>query len=424
MSPLAPNPSLTEHLRFVRAHSPWFAEQWRGLPDEIGLEALPVTDHAAYWAANTPQDNRLLTAPHRDGLVFKSGGTTGSPKFSFFSNQDWRQFCQVFGQGLRRAGLREGEKVANIFYGGQLYASLLFITRCIEEAGGGLCFPIGGSAPPEELIDTLRLFRIETLAGVPTSLLALMPHLAALEPGALQVRRFIYGGEAMYPDQIAELKRLLPECEVASIGIAGVDYGEMGWVDASCEPGVHRCFDESTILEILDEEQRPLDEPEAEGLLHITNVRRRLMPIIRYPVGDRGRWIDPPGTPGRRFRVLGRTDTGARVGPMTLYLSDIERLLGRLKLDQHVSGFQLLIDHSERRDRCTLRIAVQRPLEIPAGLSERLADTLYAERHMYADLIAQGIVHPLSVEWVAVGELRTHPRTGKLQRVIDRRLDP
>jgi phenylacetate-CoA ligase len=40
---------------------------------------------------------------------------------------------------------------------------------------------------------------------------------------------------------------------------------------------------------------------------------------------------------------------------------------------------------------------------------------------MFPDLLRQGLVHPLAVEWVGAAELEINPRTGKLKRVLDRR---
>src|SRR5690554_5497907 len=309
---------LATHLRYVAANSPYYQDLWRNAFSRVDtpLTALPVTDLDTYWAANTPTDNRVLTAPHMDGPVFKSGGTTGNPKFSFYSNDDWRHMCETFGAAMRRGGLRAGERVANLFYGGQLYASFLFIGRAIEQAGCGIQYPLSGSAPAADVIKTLQQFRVDTLAGVPTSMLALLPELARAQAGSIRLRRFLYGGEAMFLDQIDALRHVLPDCQVQSVGIAGVDYGELGWSEAGTELGVHRVYDDSTVLEILDEQGHPLEQPGVAGELILSNFRRRLMPVIRYPVGDRGAWIDPPGTPARRFRVLGRSNNCARIGPV------------------------------------------------------------------------------------------------------------
>ncbi len=415
---------LRQHLSFVRENSPYYRDAWSGVWQRGSkpppLTELPVTDHADYWAANTSDDNTLLTGPHQDGVVFKSGGTTGNPKFSFFSNEDFRLFCHEFGQGMRRGGLRAGERVANIFYGGQLYASLLFIGRCIEEAGVGVRFPIAGFASPEEIVEDIRQFAIDTVAGVPTTIMNLILHFEA-EDDTIKVNRFLYGGEAMYPDQMAALQRAVPGCRVQSIGIAGVDYGEMGWVDPLCEPGVHRTFDESTVLELLDEHGRPLVDAGAEGALHITNFLRKLMPVIRYPVGDRGRWIDPPGTPGRRFKVLGRTEKGARLGPMTIYMEDVQRILNKAAAQTGFIAFQLIIDHEDRKDRCVLRVAVPNPEAVTREVSAAVVAALYQERPMFPELVENAVVHPLEVEWIKPEGLVTNPRTGKLLPLLDRR---
>ena len=418
---------LEEHLQFVRAHSPYFAEAWRGAWPEgapcPGLAALPVTDHAGYWAANSIVDNRLLTAPHDSGIVFTSGGTTGNPKFSFFSNEDWREFCGVFGGGLRRLGLRPGERVANLFYGGQLYASLLFFGRSLEESGVGVHYPLAGFVPPEELIHTMIQFRIHTLAGVPTTILHFLPELIRAGRENIELRRVLFAGESMYPDQIAAVQAAYPGCRVQSVGIAGVDFGEIGWCDESCGPGEHYVFDESIVLEILDEENRPIEEPGVPGAIHATNFQRKLMPIIRYPVGDMGMWLEPVTGKPRRFQLLGRTEKGARVGPMTLYLEDFQAILSRLAAQTGHTGFQLVVDHIEQRDRCTLRIAVPRPDAMPAALADAIRDALYTERPMFPDSIGNQIIHPLVIEWVEPHTLLRNPRTGKLRRLVDRRFE-
>lgn len=417
--------ALTAHLKFIAEHSPYYGALWKGVMGQsvTPLTALPVTDLDSYWSANTPTNNQVLTGPHLAGPVFKSGGTTGNPKFSFFSNEDWLQLCDAFGSGMRRGGLVNGERVANLFYGGQLYASFLFIGRAIEQAGYGIQYPLSGSAPVPEIIKTLQQFQIDTLAGVPTSLLALLPELAAAEAGSIKLRRFLYGGEAMFPDQITALHRVLPACEVQSVGIAGVDYGELGWSEAGSELGVHRVYDDSTVLEILDENGDPIEQPGISGELILSNFRRRLMPVIRYPVGDRGVWIDPPGTPGRRFRVLGRSNNCARIGPVSLYIEDIQNVLTQVGTTRDFINFQLQIDHFQQRDRCTLRIAVALPDQIPASLSETIRGALALERPMFEELVCKEIIHPLAVEWVTPNDLAINPRTGKMLRVVDIRMD-
>ena len=416
---------VAELLSFARTHSPFYRDFYAAVPaDETRLEAYPVLDHKAFWAANTVRDNRVFTTPLTEGITFKSGGTSGQPKYSVFTHADWRAFTSVFGQGMRRSGLRPGEHIGNLFYAGKLYASFLFSGRCIEAAGAGICYPIGGD-DADEILATWRQFDLTTLAGVPTTLMSLLEKLTPDDRKTLKLETFLFAGEPMFPDQIAALQQVFPGCKVRSFGVAGVDYGEMGWVPPGAQLGEHCIFEESTVLEILeDSSDEAIHAVKQPGRLVLTNLNRRLMPIIRYPVGDRGEWLDPVGTPDRRFRLLGRTEEGARVGPMTLYVDDILALLAGLHsagANFGVQSFQLCVDHIDRSDRLTLRLAVAAPHQRTEADSTRVRDALYAARHMFPGLVDEGVVHPLVVEWIAPSALHTNPRTGKLLRVVDRR---
>ena len=82
----------------------------------------------------------------------------------------------------------------------------------------------------------------------------------------------------------------------------------------------------------------------------------------------------------------------------------------------------MVVTHDDRCDRCTLRIACTRKPENATVLEQKLTDALYRERHMFPDLIRDGVVHPLAIEWIPPDDLITNPRTGKQMRLIDRRI--
>lgn len=418
---------LLAHLRFVRQHSQYYRELWQDAwPDAsqpIALADLPVVDSKAFWEANLFENNRVLTAGLAETVVFKSGGTTGNPKYSYFSYDDWRAFCQAFGDGLKRAGMRSDERVANLFYGGQLYASFMFIARSMEEAGVGVQFPVSGMASEEEMLKTIEFFKIETLAVVPTTMMKLLPSLAKMPPEKRTIKRVIYGGEPMQADQVAAVQSVLPGCRVESIGVAGVDYGELGFVDETCELGVHRMFDGHTQVELLDDDLLPIESPGQAGYLYMTNLNRRLMPVVRYPVGDRAEWLDEPGTPARRFRLLGRSQEGARIGPVSVYIEDIQKILDGVSLPQQVISFQLVVEHADQKDRGRLRLAVAEPEGMTQEQGLQVRDEFYRQRTLYPDLVAQSLLHPFEVEWIGLQAMHTNPRTGKLLRVVDRRAE-
>lgn len=421
---------LEELIPFVRARSPYYRELYAALPaDETRLEALPVASHHDLWAANTmdARTNRLLTGPLSDGVVFKSGGTTGAPKLSVYLRHEWEQLCTSFAARISAETLTPGARIANLFYVGDLYASFLFLQRALELSPVPVVqFPLSGAAPMASIVTALLELEISAVVGTPTTLLAVVEELAAAaartrRPPAL--RTFLFGGESLYPDQRARLLELFPYLEIRSNGCASVDAGLIGYADLGCGPQEHRPYGEATRVEILeDDRDEPITEVGRPGRLVVTNLIRRLMPILRYPSGDRAEWLEPAGQhPHRKFRLIGRSEEGARVGPITVYYDDVPPVLAPFQHDLGILGYQLHIAHEDRKDRLRLRIAVREPARVSDGAAEQVLRELHRQRPMLRDGEARGTVHPSRVEWVAPAELTVNPRTGKLRRVIDER---
>ena len=407
-----------ELVAFSRQHSPYYAQLYAHLPSSgYSWSEVPVVDQETFWEANRFQDNRLLTCSLDDGIVFRSGGTTGNPKFSVFTRQEWSDFVTTFGEGMGCSALSAGDRLGNLFYAGDLYASFLFISDSIQcSATNVVQFPISGQVDLEEMVSLMHEYSITTLAGVPTSLLALADHLQEHRDRPV-LHKLLFGGESMYPDQRRRLQRQFPGVVIRSIGYASVDAGLLGYSSADCGPDEHRCFGTATRMEILDEASgQPIEEVGLPGRLVVTNLTRRLMPIVRYPCGDRAQWCEPPGC-DRRFLLLGRSEEAARVGPVTLYLADVEKLLHPHWEEWELSGFQLVTYHHQQRDGLRLRIASTAPLSRLVAATATVLEALLEQR----PLLRENLVHPTQLEWVGAGELVVNPRTGKLRRLIDER---
>jgi phenylacetate-coenzyme A ligase PaaK-like adenylate-forming protein len=64
----------------------------------------------------------------------------------------------------------------------------------------------------------------------------------------------------------------------------------------------------------------------------VTNLSRRLFPIIRLRTGDRGRRLREPcacGSVAETFDLLGRSDDMVRAGGADILVSDVDRLCQR-----------------------------------------------------------------------------------------------
>lgn len=66
-------------LNFVKSNSRFYNNFWdstltASASGRSNLESYPLTDHAAYWQANTCLNSSVVTSEQQDGIIFKTGG--------------------------------------------------------------------------------------------------------------------------------------------------------------------------------------------------------------------------------------------------------------------------------------------------------------------------------------------------------------
>ncbi|MGZ9929118.1 phenylacetate--CoA ligase family protein [Streptomyces sp. NC-S4] len=412
---------LSDLIRFARHNSPYYRDLYASLPPHVDrLADLPVVDQQDFWAANALHDSRVLTGPLSEATVYKTGGTTGSPKFSVYTRDEWRTFVTAFGEGLVDTGLRPGHRVADLFYAGELYASFLFVLDSLAHAPvDNVRLPIGGGAPLESTIPALRDLGAQVLTGTTTTLCRLAEQVVSSGVRLGSVELLLFGGEALFDDQRRLLAAAFPGAEVRSVGYASVDAGLLGRPVPGPDARVHRAFAPYAVVEILDDSTgEPITEPGRPGRVVVTSLFRRLMPIIRYPAGDRAEWT---GTGPGHFRILGRAEEGVRVGPVSLYTQDAQDAVAAADTEGRVVGMQLVVRRWDGRDGLVLRLATAPGEDGREALAEAVVTELETVRPLYPDSVRAGFVHPLSVEWARHRDLAVNPRSGKLVRVLDER---
>ena len=392
---------MDEFLQYIKENSSYYKKLWKNSPLE--LSQLPIIDQKDFWNANDWKDNSLLTSSNRSGVVFKSGGTTGRPKFSIFTKSEWHEFTKIFGESMD-AVLDNGDRVANMFYSGELYASFLFIEKSLEQSKKEtLTFPVAGATSLTEMVKIINDYDINVLAGVPTSFMALAEYLVN-EKIELNVTKILFGGESLFDDQRPLLNKAFNSPAIHSIGYASVDAGHLGGTMPEHSSKAHRVL-EGTVMQIVDDEDNLINEVGVSGRLLMTNLTRSLMPIIRYPVGDLAEWIEP----NKSFLILGRSNEGARVGPVTVNRDDLGSIFLQLKADLN---FQLMIERIEGKD--LLSICYVGQVDEQGALK-----LLLEQRKMLVDSIGKGLI--LTPRFLKVKELEKNSRTGKLKFVIDKR---
>ena len=416
---------LRDLLAIARAGSPYYADRLAHL-DLASLESprgLPVLDRNALKAHVPPSGSDLLTGPLEAAYVFRSGGTTGSPKFSAFSRDEFRRIVPIFQRTYGAAGLHPSDHVANLFVSGSLYASFVFVNRMLEEMGC-VNYPFTHHAPIETVNRHVGWFPINTLLGITSGVLAAV---AGLDPDAAErIEKVFYGGEHLHQDERAWLRDRLPNLRIlASAGYGAVDTGILGFQCSHAVGSVHHMHADHVWLEIVDPGTFEPVENGLEGTVLVTMLDRTLMPLLRYDLGDRARWVDgdcPCGRNSPRFELLGRQDD-LRIGISTVAHDEI--VAAATSVPGLTSRLQLVKEREDRRDRLVIRVELleSTSAEHRVRLSGELGSAVRRVKPDLGTLIDTGHIHPLVFDLLEPGTVPRSPVTGKVIRTRDRTLE-
>ena len=417
--------SVQELVHFARENSPYYRKHYADLPEHVSdLNKIPMLDHTSFWSANTglPPENQVITGPLTDGAVFRTGGTTAVPKASYVTREELREGAQSWAACIVRAGLRPGDRVANMLYGGDLYKGFLDLALALTE-GPMPSFHLSiGVAPLESQVWTLRTYAATVVVAMPTVMCRLADYLIKLDLQVPSVRILLYIGELMHKDQKILLSRAFPSAQIGPIQYGSVDAGLIGLPDVppggiDQDPTCYTVHTSSMIMELVTDTGDLIIEEGAKGNVVITNLTRRLMPVIRYPMGDTAEWVDYDS---RKFRLCGRGAVGVRVGPASYDMTSLKDIVSASLKDEKVNGFQVLLRRAQGVDEMVFRIACQpgNPEQSSREVQEEM-DKIHEE---WAKEVAERFVNPLVIEWVSVQELHYNARSGKLKEIVDLRV--
>ncbi|MBQ3109458.1 MAG: phenylacetate--CoA ligase family protein [Clostridia bacterium] len=413
--------SVEEIIAYARKHSKYYQELYKGIPEDAPLTDLPLINQNDFWANCDKNGYCVATRPQTDGQIFKSGGTTGDPKYSLYTAEEWQTMCECCGALLARGGLKNGSKVANMFYAGGLYASFLYtysmLCYCPAKT---IVYNLSGNISIEEMAHTILDHQIDCIAGGPSILTKLISYIREQGMSGFAVDTVYFAGETLYHDQRKKICETFGrDIEFRSVFYASNDGGPLGYFTKDCGFNEHRTMDDLTYLELIDPDTgEVITEMNKPGVVYITSLFKTLIPLIRYPAGDMAEYTEPAGIPDRKFRILGRSDVAARAGYVTLYPSDIGNVLKQCGIDYY--SYQIIADrdNNDSKDFFIFRIAV------PDGTkcdTEKFLERLYVERPLIKDALRDGTLHLPQIEWCKPDDLEYNTRTGKLKVIIDRR---
>lgn len=270
------------------------------------------------------------TENNKTNYYFKSGGSSGDPKYSRFSNNDYHRQMSAAAEGLLAAGIEPGkDRVMNLFYGGNLYGGFLSFTTILEKLDV-VQFPMGASEDFDYVGKQIQLLNVNTILGMPSYIMSLFKSNKALRENH-KVSKIYYGGEHFSLEQVSWLKNEVGISTIKSASYGSVDAGPIGFQCKYLTGGQHHIFGQIHSHEIFSLEKDELAQENERGRLILTSIDREAMSIKRYDVGDIVSPINGHckcGSPFPRFELQGRVGDIFRVSGNFLNYSAFLKALG------------------------------------------------------------------------------------------------
>jgi len=419
---------LSEIVEFARNKSPFYKKHYRGAKQVYSIEdfrTLPLLDKNHILANTPPESYEMFTGPLTGGVYFASGGSTGSPKYIFYDSQEYGNVCRALGFAMASAGLGPEDRAANLFVSGNLWSSWLSVEKALSRTKA-VSIPLGSALPMETILHYLHEFQVTAIIGLPSFLLKVAEAVYESKGKySFPLRYIFYGGEYVGPAMAKYFKSVFPGVHIHSAGYATVDAGVLGFQCPHCKNGVHHLMKEDQFLEILDPDtMEPVEDGEV-GELVTTVLNKRHMPIIRFRLGDLGRWL-PPCPCGRQqplFEILGRCDDRIHVGGAHLFVNDLQTAI------EEVPGlsfnFQVEITTREHREVLIIRVETNADGHTPAQMKKFSEQLMKAIRRNCDDLVYvldHEWMHPPEIAILPPGAIPRVQRTGKIKKVLDKRI--
>ncbi len=417
-------------LKFARRASPFYRELHAdaGVKDGAPLEAIPPVDKRALMrdfdrVSTQPDINRrsvesFLADPDRLGAlvagryaVWSSSGSTGEPGWfvhdtgalAVYDALEAQRFRgAAFGPGLGLPWL-PGERYAMVAATGGHFAGIASLERLRRSLPWLAPFvrPFSLLQPTPSLVAELNAFSPVVLATYPTAA-AMLADEQASGRLHLRLRELWTGGEWLAPVSRARLESVF-KCRVRN-SYGASEFLPIAW---ECPQGRMHVNSDWVILEPIDAHGRKVEPGVRSHSVLLTNLANRVMPLIRYDLGD-SVTVHPAACPcGSGFPTIsveGRCDDAlvmplARGGTAAIVPLALATVLEE---EAHVHDYQVVQ-------------TAPRALTVRLG-SEEAASVTAVRRALRAYFRAMG----LSEVSVQIGE--SAPRrdgvSGKLRRVI------
>ena len=418
---------LRVQLRYCYESSPFYRKKFNdvgALPEDIknleDLRSLPVFMNKDQERLNALESLQTqghpfgthLCAPVED--IFLTGttsGTTGTPTFTYsFTKADIELIAPALGHRFYFNGIRKGDRVLFIFALG-IYATTMSLWGI--RSLGALPIDIDARAGSDVMLTFATLTRpsyMATTVSLAEYLIQKSPSLIGKPVGELGLKGLMVTGEIGIG--IPEVKRRIE----AAYGCPVYDY----WAPAGHAIAITCCSEEYHGLhgiapdlctgfdDLVDPETKKSVELKdgATGEVVITSLKREAAPLVKFATGDVVQIFTTPcpkcGFPGKRIKLIGRSDDMLIVKGVNVYPSAIKTVIE--SFEPRVTGeMRVVLDDPPPRVVPPLKLKLEHGQATSKSDLKQLAEDISRATH---DKLK---IRPI-IEWVSPGELEKSTR--------------
>ncbi len=359
--------------------------------------------------------------PAYSQLFFHSGGSSGAPKLSIFTYEDYNRQMEVAAEGLYAAGLDPRvDRCMNLFYAGSLYGGFISFFTILEKMEA-IQFPMGASIDFDLVAETIVKNNVTTILGMPSYLMQLFTHSEKVLKKYSGIQKIFFGGEHFPETQRNYLIKNFKVNIIRSASYGSVDAGPLGYQCAFSIGGIHHLNERLHSLEVVDLfEDKVISNGEIGRFLFTSKVRHG-QKIIRYEIGDVGRIVEGPcpcGKTGTRFELLGRHGDVFRIGTIFLSYQKIQKIL----IDKigNAGAFQLHLFPGTANTKEKLLMLLEKSQDL-VMLDKEIYQLIIDHYDDLCEVVIKDLVLDFEVQIKEISNLEHNPKTGKLRSVVDHR---
>lgn len=359
-------------------------------------------------------ENYICVPPDRLTHVITTSGTTGQAKKLYFTTEDLERQARMIGTKLCR--LPGASRVMALYsVEHPTWSSGAMARRGIEKAGlfGML---VGTHKQPQEMIDLIKEYRIDTLMSV-TAFAHRLTFEAKEDLRTLGVRYLLLGGQPWSES----LRQQLEEAWGAvAMDVYGTNECACG-IASECEhkDGLH-ISEADFWIEILDPKTGSPQPDGEEGEIVITTLSREGMPLVRYRTGDLGHILPEHGRCAcgmavrKLSRIRGRLDDMLIIGNANnVFPDEFDQVVLAVP---GVSDYQVIMEKEAYKD--LIHLTAEAENDTPE-LRQQLVDALMKIKFIKAGCESSGTVKIGTIQGVPRGTLSCG--RPKAVRIVDRR---